>query len=913
MDFLVSLVKKNLISAVLLSALFCAFQVGTTHASPLPQATPLSLVTEGVSSPIRVAVDLQGNLYLADPRGGGLLKYSSSGKLLQVIKTAKSPQGVALTPDGNLVVTQGNYAAIIDKNGTEISRLGIGAGQFKMANSVTTDSAGLIYVVDSLDNCVQVFNAKGAPVVMASAVSGKPANSFGSSGNLPGQFSVPAGITYEKSSNQLAVADTLNGRVQFFSLQGIYQKSLGSYGSGPLKFTSPQAVVFEYTKDPVPAIKRIYVVDVFQSNLQAIDPQGDGAFLNFVGSYGANNGQLMAPSDAVFDASNSRLIVANGYGNLTVYGIGDAAGTGPGTTAPVLTLNPLPTSTNVPNLAIGGNVSAGAKVTVAGDVAAIGGNATVTGTTWSYNISGLVPGVNVITVTATDAAGNATKKTASVTFDVTAPALAINPVTALTNINSQTISGTMDKGATVSIAANTGAAAGTVVYPTATSWQCDISGLVSGDNTITVTAAKSGGGSTSESVVIVLDNTPPTFAVSALANGITTSFQVQNILGSAVDDHLDQVAVNGQPAMVVNGVFSVPVILDNGANTITVVAKDLAGNVTTDKRTIVFDATRPLFTVASPVDGSVTSAGTLTVSGTAGVNNTVLVNGVTAQMSEGNWTALVNLVSGINTIEIKATDLGGASSTIKRTITSKPAGPEVAVTLPTQDYATSQANVSVTGTASAGSTLTASVNGVERTVALSNGTYGFTVDLPSEGVYTVAVKAIDNAGNVATTFRNVIYDTTLPRLTMSPVSGSMPTRIGGTMEPDAVLSAKDKNGNVGTLSVTNGTWSLDLTGVSYDPSTLVITATDAAGNKSTKTLAPAANVPDGDLDGNGKVDIADALRALQISAGLVTQTNNDLLHGDVAPLIDGKPSPDGVIDVGDALMILRKAVGLVNW
>ncbi|MDA8428636.1 MAG: hypothetical protein M0T70_05215, partial [Geobacteraceae bacterium] len=167
MDFLISLPKKTLISAVAPALLFCLFQVGAAYASPAPQVTPLSLVTEGVSSPIRVAIDPQGNIYLADPRGGGLLKYDGSGKLLQVVKTAKSPQGVALAPDGNLVVTQGDYAAILDKTGAEISRLGVGAGQFKMANGVTTDSAGLIYVVDSLDNCVQVFNANGTPVVMA--------------------------------------------------------------------------------------------------------------------------------------------------------------------------------------------------------------------------------------------------------------------------------------------------------------------------------------------------------------------------------------------------------------------------------------------------------------------------------------------------------------------------------------------------------------------------------------------------------------------------------------------------------------------------------------------------------------------------------------------------------------------------
>ena len=71
-----------------------------------------------------------------------------------------------------------------------------------MANGIAVDAAGSIYVVDSLDNCVQVFTAAGDYSFR-----------FGSAGSSPGQFSMPAGIAYEKIANQLAVADTLNGRV----------------------------------------------------------------------------------------------------------------------------------------------------------------------------------------------------------------------------------------------------------------------------------------------------------------------------------------------------------------------------------------------------------------------------------------------------------------------------------------------------------------------------------------------------------------------------------------------------------------------------------------------------------------------------------------------------------------------------
>ncbi|MCK9417911.1 MAG: YDG domain-containing protein [Nitrospirae bacterium] len=70
--------------------------------------------------------------------------------------------------------------------------------------------------------------------------------------------------------------------------------------------------------------------------------------------------------------------------------------------------------------------------------------------------------------------------------------------------------------------------------------------------------------------------------------------------------------------------------------------------------------------------------------------------------------------------------------------------------------------------------------------------------------------------------------------------------------------------------------------------------------------------PDGDLDGGG-VAVTDALRALRITAGLITATATDMSHSDVAPLVSDVPQPDDVIDVGDVVVILRKSVGLVSF
>ena len=70
--------------------------------------------------------------------------------------------------------------------------------------------------------------------------------------------------------------------------------------------------------------------------------------------------------------------------------------------------------------------------------------------------------------------------------------------------------------------------------------------------------------------------------------------------------------------------------------------------------------------------------------------------------------------------------------------------------------------------------------------------------------------------------------------------------------------------------------------------------------------------PTGDVNGDGTVDIKDALMVLQAAVGLIPVTPAIMQQGDVAPLENGIPVPDGRLNVIDALVILRKAAGLVT-
>ncbi|MBW3623005.1 MAG: hypothetical protein KY468_06290 [Armatimonadetes bacterium] len=85
------------------------------------------------------------------------------------------------------------------------------------------------------------------------------------------------------------------------------------------------------------------------------------------------------------------------------------------------------------------------------------------------------------------------------------------------------------------------------------------------------------------------------------------------------------------------------------------------------------------------------------------------------------------------------------------------------------------------------------------------------------------------------------------------------------------------------------------------------------------TVGDQVGVVVGDLDGNGMVQVTDAMKALRIAVGLEPNSPAALEAGDVAPKPGtgpraGQPYGDGQVTVADAIRILRKIVGVeTDW
>ncbi|MFQ5915162.1 MAG: 6-bladed beta-propeller [Nitrospinota bacterium] len=189
---------------------------------------------EVLARPVGVAVDDErGRVYVADTWAHQVVAFDQEGKVLfrigkkaepREVPTGASdhawnrssekgefrfPTNIALDRQGRLYVVDSiNFRVqVFDPGGTflfSFGRLGDGFGEFARPKGIALDSDGHIYVVDAAFNNVQIFDPRGRLLLF-----------FGNIGRGRGEFWLPAGIAIDPS-DKIYVVDQYNRRVQIF-------------------------------------------------------------------------------------------------------------------------------------------------------------------------------------------------------------------------------------------------------------------------------------------------------------------------------------------------------------------------------------------------------------------------------------------------------------------------------------------------------------------------------------------------------------------------------------------------------------------------------------------------------------------------------------------------------------------------
>ncbi len=215
-----------------------------------------------LASPVSIAFDSNGTVYVSDSRQKTIQGYNNKGKLIFVLGGRLEfthPTGIAINKklnrlyvvdtkmhlfkafdietkkhlfttgkrgkgdaefnfptniavdqrNGNVVIvdTQNFRVQIFDKDGNFIRRFGkIGdkPGMFARPKGVGIDTEGHIYVTDAAFNNIQIFDDTGQLLLY-----------FGGAGYTPATFRLIAGI-YIDENDKIVIADGFSGRVQTF-------------------------------------------------------------------------------------------------------------------------------------------------------------------------------------------------------------------------------------------------------------------------------------------------------------------------------------------------------------------------------------------------------------------------------------------------------------------------------------------------------------------------------------------------------------------------------------------------------------------------------------------------------------------------------------------------------------------------
>jgi DNA-binding beta-propeller fold protein YncE len=194
--------------------------------------------------PYGLAVNSKGQLFVADEKVGAIFVFNTETKDVEMIKHGVSANfgriiGLAID-DGDRIFVSDNklHRVVVFNPKYEV------IGQI---NSGLGSPAGL--AIDNDNRILYVSDIELDQVLVYDADTLNPIRKIGTTGHnheltTPGDFAKPLGVAVDSDGN-LYVADTMNNRIEVFDADGQFIKAFGKAGDGPGYFARPKGIAID--------------------------------------------------------------------------------------------------------------------------------------------------------------------------------------------------------------------------------------------------------------------------------------------------------------------------------------------------------------------------------------------------------------------------------------------------------------------------------------------------------------------------------------------------------------------------------------------------------------------------------------------------------------------------------------------
>jgi len=196
--------------------------------------------------PYGVAFDSKGQIYVADQAAGCIFIFNPESRFdVQMIRNKMEANfgfitGIAIDDNDRLFVADDKTGFVIVIGKDHKQEATVGAGQIVRPGGIAIDKENrFLYVVDTGNDVVMVYDADSLKYLRKIGVPSKKHTLTD-----PGTFSLPTGVAVDKEGN-VYVTDTLNNRVEIFDAEGNFVSMFGKAGDGPGHFARPKGIAID--------------------------------------------------------------------------------------------------------------------------------------------------------------------------------------------------------------------------------------------------------------------------------------------------------------------------------------------------------------------------------------------------------------------------------------------------------------------------------------------------------------------------------------------------------------------------------------------------------------------------------------------------------------------------------------------